>query len=164
MGFRTDTVSKSFGTMAELMLGCAENVNLVLMDPPWPNKSTTHERSGEYTAIDIYDLFKIDLPSILLRSPSALVVVWVTNKPKVRAPPYLRNMATARARCADKKLTWAYDDRAQFRRFVVDKLFRDWGISVVAQHWYWTKLDVAGRPVFDLDSQHRRCYEGMLKF
>lgn len=66
-----------------------ENIDLVIMDPPWPNKSTTSSRSDEYAAIDIYDIFKIDLPSILLRSPSALVAVWVTNKPKVSVQIHL---------------------------------------------------------------------------
>ena len=64
-----------------------EGLDLVVIDPPWPNKSAS--RSSSYPSIDIYDLFQIDLHSILSKYPSAkqlkpcLVAVWVTNKPKV---------------------------------------------------------------------------------
>lgn len=51
-------------------------------------------------------------------------------------------------------------NQSQFRRFVKDKLFRDWGITLLSQDWYWVKCDVHGEPIFDMAGQHRRPYEG----
>ncbi|KAI9248591.1 MT-A70-like protein, partial [Phascolomyces articulosus] len=53
---------------------------LIVMDPPWPNKSV--RRSSKYETQDIYDLFQIPIPELL--APEGVVAVWVTNKPKFR--------------------------------------------------------------------------------
>ncbi|KAI8972023.1 MT-A70-domain-containing protein [Mycotypha africana] len=55
--------------------------DLIVMDPPWPNKSV--QRSSHYETQDIYDLFKIAIPSMIGEKDS-IVAVWVTNKPKFR--------------------------------------------------------------------------------
>ncbi|KAI7849734.1 MT-A70-domain-containing protein [Circinella umbellata] len=54
--------------------------DLIVMDPPWPNKSV--RRSSKYETQDIYDLFQIPIPELL--APQGIVAVWVTNKPKFR--------------------------------------------------------------------------------
>lgn len=119
-----------------------EPLDLVLLDPPWPNKSAS--RSSSYETMDIYDLFEINLPSILAQTNSltpCLVAVWVTNRPK-------------------------------FRRFVTGRLFPDWHLDLAAEEWLWVKntarpeggsLAEGGLPVFDLDNTHRRAYEGGLQ-
>ncbi|KAI8986511.1 MT-A70-like protein, partial [Pilobolus umbonatus] len=53
---------------------------LIVMDPPWPNKSV--HRSSHYETHDIYDLFKIPIPDML--SEGGIIAIWVTNKPKYR--------------------------------------------------------------------------------
>ncbi|KAI9098641.1 MT-A70-domain-containing protein [Phlyctochytrium arcticum] len=50
--------------------------DLVLLDPPWPNKSV--RRGSRYQEMDIYDLFKLPVKSLI--GPGSLVAVWVTNK------------------------------------------------------------------------------------
>ncbi|KAI9312866.1 MT-A70-like protein [Dichotomocladium elegans] len=54
--------------------------DLLVMDPPWPNKSA--HRSSHYETQDIYDFYQIPVPSLI--KPGGLVAVWVTNKPKFR--------------------------------------------------------------------------------
>ncbi|KAI9346945.1 MT-A70-domain-containing protein [Obelidium mucronatum] len=54
---------------------------LVVADPPWPNLSAS--RSNSYDTMDPYHLFKIPLQSHL--AEGAVVVVWITHKPKYRA-------------------------------------------------------------------------------
>ncbi|ORZ15132.1 MT-A70-like protein, partial [Absidia repens] len=54
--------------------------DLVVMDPPWPNKSV--HRSSHYETQDIYDLYQIPLTSLVHKN--SLVAVWITNKPKYR--------------------------------------------------------------------------------
>ncbi|KAI7906800.1 MT-A70-domain-containing protein [Cokeromyces recurvatus] len=55
--------------------------DIIVMDPPWPNKSV--QRSSTYATQDIYDLFSIPIPKMML-SKDCIVAVWVTNKPKFR--------------------------------------------------------------------------------
>lgn len=53
--------------------------------PPWPNASAT--RSSSYDTFDPYDLWKLDLPTMLGDSPT-LVAFWLTNRVKVRLPQF----------------------------------------------------------------------------
>jgi hypothetical protein len=47
----------------------------------------------------------------------------------------------------------------KFRRFVIDKLFPAWKVQTIGE-WYWVKVTGKGEPVWQIDSSHRRCYEG----
>ncbi|KAI8640531.1 MT-A70-domain-containing protein [Parasitella parasitica] len=55
--------------------------DLIVMDPPWPNKSV--QRSSHYDTRDIYDLYSIPMKD-LISSKDTIVAIWVTNKPKFR--------------------------------------------------------------------------------
>ncbi|KAL0073270.1 MT-A70-domain-containing protein [Phycomyces blakesleeanus] len=129
--------SKSFFLMSDLDTSMdtltdhainIEGFDCIVMDPPWPNKSV--HRSSHYETQDIYDFFKIPLPSLLSEEHPSLVAVWVTNRPK-------------------------------YRRFVIDKLFKAWGVTWVTD-WYWLKLTTKGEPVMPLDSPHRKPYEQLI--
>lgn len=105
-------------------------INLAILDPPWPNRSA--DRSSSYSTMDIYDLFAINLPRILAHrniNRPCLVAVWVTNRPK-------------------------------YRHFVSHRLFPDWGIRLLTDEWFWLKVTTRGEPVVPLDHPHRRPYEG----
>jgi N6-adenosine-specific RNA methylase IME4 len=52
--------------------------NLVVIDPPWPNKSVA--RSSQYEQMDIYDLLEINVPQCL--DANGCVAVWISNKEK----------------------------------------------------------------------------------
>lgn len=114
--------------------------------PPWPNSSAT--RASAYETFDAYDLGKLNVKALLGDTP-CVVAVWVTNRPKVRFG--LRLLASP-------TLTYL---RTQYRRLLTEQLFPAWGITSPAAEWYWVKIASAeGEPVWDLDSKHRRCYEG----
>ncbi|KAL7315253.1 hypothetical protein PS15m_006724 [Mucor circinelloides] len=55
--------------------------DLIVMDPPWPNKSV--QRSSHYETQDIYDLYSIPMDS-MISNKDTIVAIWVTNKPKFR--------------------------------------------------------------------------------
>ncbi|POW01176.1 hypothetical protein PSTT_12665 [Puccinia striiformis] len=115
------------------------------MNPPWQNKSAT--RGGKYRTVELYDLFKLDLPGMLGENggKKALIAIWVTNRPK-------------------------------FRRFLKQKFMPDCHILGPYSEWYWVKitgsptktdhesvLSDGGKPLFDLESTSpRRCYEGLI--
>ncbi|KAI9612551.1 hypothetical protein H4Q26_007708 [Puccinia striiformis f. sp. tritici PST-130] len=111
----------------------------------WQNKSAT--RGGKYRTVELYDLFKLDLPGMLGENggKKALIAIWVTNRPK-------------------------------FRRFLKQKFMPDCHILGPYSEWYWVKitgsptktdhesvLSDGGKPLFDLESTSpRRCYEGLI--
>jgi hypothetical protein len=49
--------------------------DLLIMDPPWPNASVA--RSKSYHTIDIYDLYKIPIHSLL--NHDGVIAIWITN-------------------------------------------------------------------------------------
>uniref|UniRef100_A0A3Q0SCG3 Methyltransferase 4, N6-adenosine n=1 Tax=Amphilophus citrinellus TaxID=61819 RepID=A0A3Q0SCG3_AMPCI len=51
--------------------------DLIVMDPPWENKSV--KRSRRYSSLPSSQLKQLPIP--LLASPNCLVVTWVTNRP-----------------------------------------------------------------------------------
>ncbi|XP_073343957.1 N(6)-adenine-specific methyltransferase METTL4 [Pagrus major] len=51
--------------------------DLIVMDPPWENKSV--KRSRRYSSLPSTQLKRLPIP--LLASPNCLVVTWVTNRP-----------------------------------------------------------------------------------
>ncbi|KAI9339563.1 MT-A70-domain-containing protein, partial [Zopfochytrium polystomum] len=54
--------------------------DLIVMDPPWPNTSVSRYKNYKPTT-DIYSLFTLPVPSLL--SQTAVVAVWITNRPRV---------------------------------------------------------------------------------
>ncbi|KAL9542898.1 hypothetical protein MBANPS3_008371 [Mucor bainieri] len=62
-------------------IGKLGGADLIVMDPPWPNKSV--QRSSHYETQDIYDLYSIPMQS-MISDKDAIVAIWVTNKPKFR--------------------------------------------------------------------------------
>ncbi|GAA6062789.1 hypothetical protein JCM10212_002158 [Sporobolomyces blumeae] len=56
--------------------------DVLIMDPPWPNTSAT--RSSSYETFDPYELWNLDVPSLLGHTKPVLVAVWLTNRVKYR--------------------------------------------------------------------------------
>jgi len=114
-----------------------QKFHLVLLDPPWPNKSAA--RNKTYTTLNRFDIQQlqcIPLSQTLVRPDSAsgikggLVGIWITNKPK-------------------------------FHTFVLESLFPQWGVEPVGE-WVWVKITSSGEPIFDMGSRMRRPYEVLM--
>jgi N6-adenosine-specific RNA methylase IME4 len=107
--------------------------DLVLLDPPWPNRSA--KRKGAYEQVGGMPylkkmLLRMDLDSYL--EHNALVGVWVTNK-------------------------------AALREHVLGSggLFETWNVGLI-EEWVWIKTTTTGDPMFDIDSAVRKPYEILL--
>ena len=129
----------------ESLVRRAGGVDLVLIDPPWPNRSAARARgagtvSSYETLTDLYDVWRLRpaLESLLAAAPDGgapLVALWVTNHPKVRA-------------------------------FSEEKFLPGFGLGVLGA-WAWLKVAAdephAGEPLLSLrQPAHRRPYELLL--
>jgi N6-adenosine-specific RNA methylase IME4 len=115
-----------------------DSFNLILMDPPWPNKSVkrTHQTPGStyQTPASMWDVRELLLDSKvdLLMAEDCLVGVWITHKPAVR------------------ELILGDDG-----------LFDYWDVQL-EEEWIWLKTTSQGKPVTSLDAVWRRPYEVLL--
>ncbi|KAH6861163.1 MT-A70-domain-containing protein [Alternaria rosae] len=107
--------------------------DLVLLDPPWPNRSA--KRKGAYEQVGGMPYLKKMLLSMDIDSyleHNALVGVWITNKEALR-------------------------------EHVLGSggLFEIWNVGLI-EEWIWIKTTTKGEPMFDIDSAMRKPYEILL--
>ncbi|KAI9772454.1 MAG: hypothetical protein M1840_000657 [Geoglossum simile] len=111
-----------------------EPFTLILLDPPWPNKSAQrHKAYTTSTRAPEMGRLLSSLPQKLPLAPNGAVAVWITNNP------------THRGLVLDKKTG----------------LFARWGLQP-AEEWLWLKTTPAGQPIFPLSSLWRKPYETLL--
>ncbi|KAK3353065.1 MT-A70-domain-containing protein [Lasiosphaeria hispida] len=112
--------------------------DLILLDPPWPNRSAKRKRRdvGSYHTQDFTRLrATLSLVPVASRlADDGLVAVWLTNS----------------ARAADLLVAPS------------GGLFAEWGVEVVGE-WTWLKVTAQGEPVVDLhDATWRRPWERLV--
>lgn len=120
-------------TTRNIFSSCAPKFDLIVLDPPWPNRSARrkHSYNISYGLSDI----RLLLSSIPINDHLAnggMVCVWVTNKPA------LHDMLLDEG-----------------------EIFEEWGIQLV-EEWIWIKVTTSGEPICDLDSTWRKPYEVLL--
>ncbi|XP_034026818.1 N(6)-adenine-specific DNA methyltransferase METTL4 [Thalassophryne amazonica] len=64
-------------TRIQPLVSYGQRFDLIVLDPPWENKSI--KRSRRYSSLPSSQLKRLPIP--LLASPNCLVVTWVTNRP-----------------------------------------------------------------------------------
>lgn len=115
-------------------IATAPQFDVVVMDPPWPNRSAKRKRGGYTTCYSHEDtrhlLSLIPVPAHL--APGGLVAVWVTN-----------------SHSATELLTGK------------DGLFSRWGLELAAE-WIWLKVTASGEPMVDVESTWRKPWERLL--
>lgn len=111
----------------------APNFDLIILDPPWPNRSARRKKSYgiSYGNHEIKALLS-SLPLADHSTEDAFIGIWVTNKPA-------------------------------FRDMVLGEggLFEGWGVQLV-EEWIWLKVTSAGEPISELGSMWRKPYEILL--
>ncbi|KAH7559052.1 MT-A70-domain-containing protein [Bipolaris maydis] len=111
----------------------ARHFDLVLLDPPWPNRSA--KRKGTYEQVGGMPYLKrmlLNMHLDMYLEHNALVGVWVTNKPSLK-------------------------------QHVLGPggLFEAWNVGLM-EEWIWIKTTTKGEPMFDIDSPMRKPYEMLL--
>jgi N6-adenosine-specific RNA methylase IME4 len=108
--------------------------DLVLLDPPWPNRSAkrkggTYEQVGGMPYLKKM-LLRMDLDNYL--EHNALVGIWITNKEALRE-----------------------------HVLGPGGLFETWNVGLI-EEWVWIKTTIQGEPMFDMDTLLRKPYEILL--
>ena len=111
----------------------APKFDLVVLDPPWPNRSARRKQSYNvsYGKNEIQSLLSsIPLYDHLVND--AYVAIWITNKPS-------------------------------FRGMVLEEsgLFDKWGVQLI-EEWIWLKITRIGEPICALNSSWKKPYEILL--
>ncbi|KAM0256278.1 hypothetical protein ACHAQJ_005043 [Trichoderma viride] len=125
----------SIRDLRQTFIGKAPQFRLIVLDPPWPNRSVRRKKAGSYnTASNLSEiqqlLSSIPVPSHL--APNGLVAMWITNKSS------LLDLVTS-----------------------PKGLFASWGLELVTQ-WTWLKVTSSGEPLFDIESTWRKPWETLL--
>jgi N6-adenosine-specific RNA methylase IME4 len=118
-------------------LTTAPTFNLIILDPPWPNRSA-RRKTGKGTYTVAYDLDSIrsllsSIPVAAHLSPNGLVAVWVTNAGR------FVELLTAPVR----------------------GIFAEWGLELI-DDWTWLKVTSKGEPIVDVHSTWRKPWERLL--
>ncbi|KIL92739.1 hypothetical protein FAVG1_03919 [Fusarium avenaceum] len=112
----------------------APKFDLVVLDPPWPNRSARRKKDKYATVSNLNEmsslLLQIPLASHL--TPDALVAVWITNKHSIHD---FLNSPTG--------------------------LFAAWGLELVTE-WTWLKVAASGEPLYDIESTWRKPWEKLI--
>lgn len=112
----------------------APQFDLIILDPPWPNRSARRKKHNYNVADSLEDIRRILslVPVKAHLAPHGLVAVWVTNRASV-----IELMTSAKG------------------------VFAEWGLELVDE-WTWLKVTTAGEPIFDINSAWRKPWERVL--
>ncbi|KFA65167.1 hypothetical protein S40285_01505 [Stachybotrys chlorohalonatus IBT 40285] len=123
----------SIQDMRQTFLDTAPDFQLIVLDPPWPNRSV--RRSKKYRTAsktsDIKELLSL-IPVPAKLAPDGLVAIWVTNAASVR------DLVTSST-----------------------GLLASWGMELVTE-WTWVKVTSLGEPLYDVNSRWRKPWEKLL--
>ena len=117
----------------QTFLSSAPAFDLMLLDPPWPNRSAL--RSSSYTTPCTTSQIRALLSSIPVLAHLAsngILAIWLTNK-------------------------------SAFHDLLLEPggLFEEWGVELV-EEWMWVKVTEHGEPIVGLESRWRKSWEVLL--
>ncbi|KAG5920148.1 hypothetical protein E4U42_006286 [Claviceps africana] len=109
--------------------------DLIVLDPPWPNRSARRRSAPYPTARRLAEMRALltSIPVAEHLARNGLVAVWITNKASI---PELLTSSTA-------------------------GVFASWGVELAAE-WIWLKITARGEPMYDVSSVWRKPWERIL--
>jgi N6-adenosine-specific RNA methylase IME4 len=125
----------SIQSQREALLAAEVSFDLIVLDPPWPNRSARRKK-GNYTTVnggvdEVRELLSL-IPVGSRLAQDGLVAVWVTNAHR-------------------------FTDLLSSPRGV----FAAWGLEVVGE-WTWLKITTGGEPIYSVESRWRKPWERLL--
>ncbi|KAI1054763.1 hypothetical protein LB506_006549 [Fusarium annulatum] len=112
----------------------APKFDLVVLDPPWPNRSARRKTDKYATVSNLKEMrnLLLHIPLASHLAPDGLVAVWVTNKHSIH--DFLTSPTG---------------------------LFATWGLEFVTE-WTWLKVAASGEPLYDIESTWRKPWEKLI--
>lgn len=108
--------------------------DLIVLDPPWPNRSARRKRRNYIVADSLNEIRGIlsSIPVTVHLASNGLVAIWITNRASI--------------------VDLVTGPRG---------LFNIWGLELVGE-WTWLKITTSGEPIVDLSSKWRKPWERIL--
>ncbi|GKT79999.1 MT-A70 family protein [Colletotrichum tofieldiae] len=127
-------LSGSIQETREAFLSTAPKFDLIVLDPPWPNKSARRKTGGYSTVYGLKETRSLldHIPVAGHLADGGLVAIWVTNKATL-----VDLLTSPRG------------------------VLASWGLEVAAE-WIWVKLTSRGEPIFDPESAWRKPWERLI--
>ncbi|KAK7427434.1 hypothetical protein QQZ08_006040 [Neonectria magnoliae] len=112
----------------------APSFDLVVLDPPWPNRSARRRTDKYATVQNLHEMrhLLLNIPVASHLKPDGLVAVWITNKHIIH--DFLSSPTG---------------------------LFAAWGLEIVTE-WTWLKVTTSGEPLYDAESAWRKPWEKLV--
>jgi N6-adenosine-specific RNA methylase IME4 len=124
----------SIHQLRQVFIDTAPAFRLVVLDPPWPNRSAKRRTDKYATTPNLAEMRSLltSIPVSAHLANDGLVAVWITNKASI---PDLLTSPTG--------------------------VFASWGVELVAE-WTWLKIAATGEPLYDVESAWRKPWEKLL--
>ncbi|KAF7544592.1 hypothetical protein G7Z17_g9829 [Cylindrodendrum hubeiense] len=131
---KAEPLQGSIQDLRETFDTSAPSFDLVVLDPPWPNRSARRRTNKYATVQNLHEMRRLllHIPIASHLNPDGLVAVWITNKPSIH--DFLVSPAG---------------------------LFAAWGLEVVTE-WTWVKVTTSGEPLYDVESAWRKPWEKLI--
>ncbi|CAM1511628.1 Fc.00g091410.m01.CDS01 [Cosmosporella sp. VM-42] len=132
---KAEALHGSIQALSETFDSSAPIFDLLVLDPPWPNRSARRKTKNKYATVSNLREMRSLLMHIPVAShlaPTGLVAVWITNKPSIQ--DFLTSPTG---------------------------LFASWGLEIVTE-WTWLKVTASGEPIVDIESRWRKPWEKLI--
>ncbi|KAF5696075.1 Methyltransferase 4 [Fusarium globosum] len=131
---KAEFLDGSIEAMRDTFHMSAPKFDLVVLDPPWPNRSARRKTDKYATVSNLKEMrnLLLHIPLASHLAPDGLVAVWVTNKHSIH--DFLTSPAG---------------------------LFATWGLEFVTE-WTWLKVAASGEPLYDIESTWRKPWEKLI--
>ncbi|KAK4150923.1 MT-A70-domain-containing protein [Chaetomidium leptoderma] len=131
--------------------------NLIILDPPWPNRSAKRKR-GAHAYQPAADLASVrallgQIPVASLLAPGGLVAVWVTNAARFAELLLTSSTSSFSSSSGNNKTRGGGGGGGVFGEL--------WDVELVGE-WTWLKVTTAGEPVVGVGSAWRKPWERLL--
>ncbi|KAI1014740.1 hypothetical protein LB503_003791 [Fusarium chuoi] len=131
---KAEFLDGSIEAMRDTFHMSAPKFDLVVLDPPWPNRSARRKTDKYATVSNLKEMrnLLLHIPLASHLAPDGLVAVWVTNKHSIH--DFLTSPTG---------------------------LFAAWGLEFVTE-WTWLKVAASGEPLYDIESTWRKPWEKLI--
>ncbi|KAF5570342.1 MT-A70 family [Fusarium phyllophilum] len=131
---KAEFLDGSIEAMRDTFHTTAPKFDLVVLDPPWPNRSARRKTDKYATVSNLKEMrnLLLHIPLASHLAPDGLVAVWVTNKHSIH--DFLTSPTG---------------------------LFAAWGLEYVTE-WTWLKVAASGEPLYDIESTWRKPWEKLI--